>query len=136
VSDRECEKASSVAAAAQTVPLLKTRLATQPTDEIVLTPDQPTTLSNPTKPAPAQPPATPGAHHPVGSNRTTGKRRVDKTAEQLLEELGANALAIDTAAPPDELSESGVRHLSVSIVNRRSPLSRLFDRVGRKRPHH
>jgi hypothetical protein len=136
VSDRECEKASSVAAAAQEVPLLKTRPATQPTDEIVLTPDQPTTLSNPTKPAPAQPPATPGAHHPVGSNRTTGKRRVDKTAEQLLEELGANALAIDTAAPPDELSESGVRHLSVSIVNRRSPLSRLFDRVGRKRPHH
>jgi hypothetical protein len=56
-----------------------------------------------------------------------------KTAEQLLEELGADELTIENGTPNDELSESGVRHLSVSIVRGRSPLARLFDRVGRKR---
>jgi hypothetical protein len=56
------------------------------------------------------------------------------TAEQLLEELGADELGIDNRRSDlDELSESGVRHLSVAIVSRQSALSRLLDRVGRKR---
>jgi hypothetical protein len=55
----------------------------------------------------------------------------------LLEELGADELSIEHApehAPDiDDSADSGVRHLSVSVVKGRSPLARLFDRVGRKR---
>ena len=105
----------------------------QPTDEIVLTPDHAATPERP-KPAgtPARAAAGPGSVQPT-AKRPTGKRRTDKTAEELLEELGADELTIANSAPTDELSESGVRHLSVSVVNRRSPLARLFDRVARKR---
>ncbi|HSD75290.1 MAG TPA: SPOR domain-containing protein [Steroidobacteraceae bacterium] len=139
VSDRECEKATAVAAAAHAAPsmtMASARRSVQPTDEIVLTPDH---AATPERPKPAATPARAAAG--LGSvqsmaKRPTGKRRTDKTAEELLEELGADELTIANSTPNDELSESGVRHLSVSVVNRRSPLARLFDRVARKRAHH
>lgn len=155
VSDRECDKASAAAAAAQAAPIARTpaRSHTTPADEIVLTPDNRApatgkgTMPRASHPATARPigaligktdaaASARVAQQPPPGNRPIGKRRPDKTAEQLLEELGANELAIDTSAPSDELSESGVRHLSVSIVHRRSPLARLLDRVGRKRAPH
>jgi hypothetical protein len=137
VSDRECDKASAVATAAQAAPAVPVKVpaANSSNDEIVLTPDSAPERS---KPAPAQPAraatlAKAGAHQSAAGKRPNAKRRVDKTAEQLLEELGADELTIQPGAPNDELSESGVRHLSVSVVKGRSPLARLFDRVARKR---
>jgi hypothetical protein len=137
VSDRECDKAASVAAAAQGAPSVTSPArSAQPADEITLTPDHAT----PEKPKPGATPAHDAAG-PAGTQHSTArhptsKRRIEKTAEQLLEELGADELTIENGASTDELSESGVRHLSVSIVNRRSPLARLFNRVARKRAHH
>jgi hypothetical protein len=136
VSDRECDKASAVAVAAfaPVVPV-KSPAASSSNDEIVLTPDGEPEKS---KPAPAPPghaamSAKAGAHQSDAARRLNAKRRVDKTAEQLLEELGADELTIQPGASNDELSESGVRHLSVSVVKGRSPLARLFERVARKR---
>jgi hypothetical protein len=57
------------------------------------------------------------------------------TAEELLEELGADELGIDPRNNLEELSESGVRHLSVAVVSRQSALARLLERVSRKRDH-
>ena len=139
VSDRESEKASAVATAAQAAPgsSVNAHPTTKSTDEIVLTPDraapeQPKPAAS--RPAPARAEASNGgARQATSPKRPAAKRRHDKTAEELLEELGANELAIDTGASSDDISESGVRHLSVSVVNRKSPLARLFDRVGRKR---
>jgi hypothetical protein len=46
------------------------------------------------------------------------------TAEQLLEELGADELGIDNRRTDlEDLTESGVRHLSVAVVSRQSALS-------------
>ena len=141
VSDRECDKASAVATAAQAAPApsASASAATRPTDEIVLTPDH--------APAPekskaaatqsAQPrstaPSSSAAQHSPAGKRTSTRRKPEKTAEELLEELGADELTIATGTSDDELSESSVRHLSVSVVKGRSPLARLFDRVARKR---
>ena len=141
VSDRECDKASAVAAAAQAAPAVTAKApAARPSeDEIVLTPDHAGVPEKP-KSAPAQhsagqaaTPANGAARQSPSAKRPNVKRRIDKTAEQLLEELGADELTIQNGTSDDELSESGVRHLSVSIVKGRSPLARLFDRVGRKR---
>jgi hypothetical protein len=141
VSDRECDKASAVAAAAEGAPVpavpAKASAARPSNDEIVLTPDdggpeKPRSAPAHHSPAPAAVAANGGAQHPA-AKRPSLKRRMGKTAEQLLEELGADELTIENGTPNDELSESGVRHLSVSIVRGRSPLARLFDRVGRKR---
>ncbi len=152
VSERECDKAARVAAAAQAAPVAAppARTACARTDEIVLTPDKRSApaVAKPRVATPSASPATAesaaNAHGrtasrtraptpPQSPQRSTAKRRVTKTTEQLLEELGANELAIDTSAPRDELNDSGVRHLSVSIVSRQSPLARLLDRVGRRR---
>jgi hypothetical protein len=136
VSDRECDKASSVAAAAfaPAVPV-KSPAASSSNDEIVLTPDGEPEKSKlaPAQRAHAAMSAKAGAHQSDAARRPNAKRRVDKTAEQLLEELGADELTIQPGASNDELSESGVRHLSVSVVKGRSPLARLFERVARKR---
>ena len=65
---------------------------------------------------------------------TQGSKRVSRTTAQLLEELGAGSLDLDLEiAGGDGLSDTGVRHLSVSVVHRKSPLGRLLDRVGRRR---
>jgi hypothetical protein len=140
VSDRECDKASAVATAAQAAPAPATK-APAPSasnDEIVLMPDSEPAKSPPARPAPPRTAA--GASNGTASaaaKRPNGKRRVDKSAEELLEELGADELSIEHApehaSVSDDSAESGVRHLSVSVVKGRSPLARLFDRVGRKR---
>jgi sporulation related protein len=136
VSDRECDKASAVATAAQVAPApaTKTPVPSASNDEIVLMPD-----SEPAKSTAAQAPV---ARKPVTANDATvtaaakrlhGKHKPAKSAEELLEELGADELSIENAPAIDDSAESGVRHLSVSVVKGRSPLARLFDRVGRKR---
>jgi len=123
------------------------------TDEIVLKEEKPT-LVVVAKPVASIPVATPAAVRapmpsapapeiarirdatpPRTSRRPTPKRRVAMTAAELLEELGANELGIDPNTEYDELSDSGVRHLSVAIMSRQSALARLLDRVGRKRDH-
>jgi len=155
VSDRECEKAGAVAAvaqAAQFVPVTS-EPARSRTDEIVLKEDKPT-LVVVAKPVASIPVATPAAVRapmpratapeiariraatpPRTLRRPTPKRRAAMTAAELLEELGANELGIDPNSDHDELSDSGVRHLSVAIVSRQSALARLLDRVSRKRDH-
>jgi hypothetical protein len=135
VSDRECDKASAVATAAQLAPAPATK-APAPNasnDEIVLMPD-----SEPATGAVARKPATANnGTARVAAKPPNAKRRPGKSAEELLEELGADELSIEHApehAPViDDSADSGVRHLSVSVVKGRSPLARLLDRVGRKR---
>jgi hypothetical protein len=138
VSDRECDKASAVAVAAQSIAAdASPSRPIQPMDEIVLTPDHAAPSEKPKAAATPARDATAASHaQQPGARRPAPKRRIEKTAEQLLEELGADELTIANGAQSDELSESGVRHLSVSVVSRRSPLARLFDKVARKRAHH
>jgi hypothetical protein len=139
VSDRECDKAAAVAADAHAAPIASAPSASKPADEIVLTPDEPAAEKRKTAPGQGVPARTGTAasagSHPSAPGKRPAKRRLDRSAEELMEELGADQLTIDTSTPSDDPSESGVRHLSVSIVRSRSPLARLFDRVGRKRPH-
>lgn len=151
VSDRECARAAEVVAAAHTPPVAPVaRIGSRRAEEIVLTPDnaQAPTIANIRR---AQPlpelsvaPMPPGEEQAaqrraVRSTRavqgSAPKRRLDKTTEELLAELGANELAIDTSGERDELNDSGVRHLSVSIMTRQSPIARLLERVGRKLAH-
>lgn len=151
VSDRECAKAAQVAAAAQAIaPVLATpKAGSLPVDEIVLNDDLPVpqAAAKAVAHARTEPPApdsksdrkeatrsSKSGPPPVNALRSGPKRRAAMTAEQLLEELGADELGIDNRRSDlDELSESGVRHLSVAIVSRQSALSRLLDRVSRKR---
>ena len=139
ISDRECDKASAVATAAQVAPAPATRTPapSASNDEIVLMPDSEPAKSTPANAAGARKPATANdSTASAAAKRANGKRKPDKSAEELLEELGADELSIENApstATADDISESGVRHLSVSVVKGRSPLARLFDRVGRKR---
>ena len=67
------------------------------------------------------------------SHRQSTLKRASRSMDDLLEELGAGTLDIEPGGSHDELSDSGVRHLSVSIVRRKSPLARLLPRVGRRR---
>jgi hypothetical protein len=139
VSDRECDKASTVAAQAQTVPTFSANDAgPKPTDEIVLTPDGTETHQKPkgaqAQPAPSRAATRNGAAQQAAAAKRLGKRRPDKSAEELLEELGADELSIQNSpAHQEDTSESGVRHLSVSVMKSRSPLARLFGRVARRR---
>lgn len=154
VSDRECARAGQVAAAALKIAAAPAPVApaTRPTDEIVLKDEKPVPVavaktaaaaSRPTpaevrvatpKPVLKQVPRPKVAAAPTAALQSRPKRRRSaKTAEELLEELGASELGIDTRTDVDELSESGVRHLSVAVVSRQSALARLLDRVGRKR---
>jgi hypothetical protein len=151
VSDRECDRAAQVATAAQALvaaPKAATS-APRPTDEIVLNDDQPAPAATVRRAAPAvspakaraaaekpklrQAPPPKVAASPADTSRSRPKRRAAKTAAELLEELGAHELGIETETDNEELSESGVRHLSVAVVSRQSALSRLLDRVGRRR---
>jgi hypothetical protein len=155
VSDRECAKATQVAVAAQAitaVPAAPAR-AKQPADEIVLNDDEPalpaaakssprrpSPRSTAARPSPAQSPRRGGsgsrpASSPTAAQSNAAKRRPEMTAEELLEELGADELGIDPRNNLEELSESGVRHLSVAVVSRQSALARLLERVSRKRDH-
>jgi hypothetical protein len=121
VSDRECDKASAVATAAQVAPApAKTPAPSASNDEIVLMPD-----SEPAKPTAAQAAV---ARKPVTTNDGPvtaaakllhGKLKPAKSAEELLEELGADELSIEHAPEIDDSAESGVRHQSVSVVNGR-----------------
>jgi hypothetical protein len=72
------------------------------------------------KTPPARPPSAP-------------PKRAAKTTEELLEELGADTLNLDLSSGRDDLNDTGVRHLSVSVVNRKSPLGRLLAKVGRRK---
>jgi len=156
VSDRECARAGQVAAAALKIAAAPAPVGptTRPTDEIVLKEEKPVpvavakTAATAARPTPVEfraatpKPVLKQVPRPkVAAASTTGpqsrpkRRRSAKTAEELLEELGASELGIDTRTDVDELSESGVRHLSVAVVSRQSALARLLDRVGRKRDH-
>ena len=151
VSDRECGKAAAAAAVAQSVlgaPVVP-KSRTSGSDEIILNEDKPAraAVSRPVASVAAAAPVTaprgkaPEALRPrdpdpaQAKQRPQAKRRLAKTADELLEELGANELGIDTNTSCDELNDSGVRHLSVAVVSRQSALSRLLDRVARKRHH-
>jgi hypothetical protein len=158
VSDRECAKANEVAAAHGQRTGQSTHAPKKDTDTIELKEDDtPRTRSAPLQEsllAPLEPlkPETPSAKpmvqpRPAGSvkNRPitvkapsrapqAPKKRVAKTTEQLIEELGADTLDLDlTNVGRDDLNDSGVRHLSVSVVQRKSPLGRLLAKVGRRR---
>lgn len=150
VSDRECDKAGAAALAAQSLQGAPStpKARTSPADEIVLNEEKPAPAAAPRPVAPlaaATPHAEPKARASTpprpreptlapGTQRPHVKRRA-KTAAELLEELGANELGIDNNLDNDDTSESGVRHLSVAVVSRQSALSRLLDRVARKRHH-
>jgi hypothetical protein len=154
VSERECSKAGEIAAAqsqrtSQAVPAAK-----KDTDTIELkTDDTPRTRSAPLQEsllAPVMPVSTP-TPRPIVAKATTEKpvikgkqivpdpyskepRRKPRTAQDLLEELGAGSLDLDlSCGGRDELSDTGVRHLSVSVVHRKSTLGKLLERVGRRR---
>ncbi len=156
VSERECTKAGEVAAAHAQRPSQPVPHATKEADRIVLKEDDtPHTRSAPlqesllapiTQSAPAAPQPTAARAAPAARSAGKGKtrhvipdphkapKRVSKTTAQLLEELGASSLDLDLDnLGRDELSDTGVRHLSVSVVHRKSPLGRLLDRVGRRR---
>ena len=68
------------------------------------------------------------------AHRQATLKRASRSMEELLEELGAGDLDVETGGGRDELSETGVRHLSVSVVHRKSPLERLLSKVGRRKP--
>ena len=71
---------------------------------------------------------------PHSATSPAPRKRVAKTTEQLIEELGADTLNLDLTNPGrDDLNDTGVRHLSVSVVQRKSPLGRLLAKVGRRR---
>jgi hypothetical protein len=152
VSERECAKANEVA-------LAHNQRAGQPAtprkdqDTIELKEDDtPRTRSAPLQesllaqglpvmPASAEPVRTNGVpakqSKPVQvapSHRQSTLKRASRSMDDLLEELGAGTLDIEPGGSHEELSDSGVRHLSVSIVRRKSPLARLLPKVGRRRP--
>jgi hypothetical protein len=156
VSERECVKAGEVAATHGQRPIQPVLQERKEADAIKLKEDDtprtrsaplqesllaPVTQSAPvapqltaTKPAPTIRPAGNGkARQVVPDPHKTAKRALKTTAE-LIEELGAGSLDLDLhTGGRDELSDTGVRHLSVSVVHRKSPLGRLLDRVGRRR---
>ena len=151
VSERECTKANEVA-------LAHNQRAGQPAtprkdqDTIELKEDDtPRTRSAPLQESLLAQglPVMPASAEPVRTNSVAAKqskpiqvapshrqstlKRANRSMDDLLEELGAGALDIEPGGSHDELSDSGVRHLSVSIVRRKSPLARLLPRVGRRR---
>jgi hypothetical protein len=150
VSDRECDKAAAAALAAQSLhgASVAPKSRTSAADEIVLNEEKPApaAVRRPVAPVAAaashaepkarasEPPRPRDSAPARGTQRPQVKRRA-KTAADLLEELGANELDITNNIDSDDTSESGVRHLSVAIVSRQSALSRLLDRVARKRHH-
>jgi hypothetical protein len=155
VSDRECAKASEVAAAhgqrpSQAVPQVRKEAATiklmeddtprtrsAPLQESLLAPVRHTA---PVAPQPIVSKSVPAAGAPKAKAKQVvpdphkAAKRALKTTAQLIEELGAGSLDLDLdTGGRDELGDTGVRHLSVSIVHRKSPLGRFLDRVGRRR---
>ncbi len=152
VSERECARANEVAAGHAQRPTQPTPQARKDADTIQLKEDDtPRTRSAPLQES-LLAPITPVAPQPTAAHaapaRAPGKakarqvvpdphkapKRVSRTTAQLLEELGAGSLDLDLEiAGGDGLSDTGVRHLSVSVVHRKSPLGRLLDRVGRRR---
>ena len=156
VSDRECAKASEVAAAhgqrpSQAVPQVRKeadaiklmeddtpRTRSAPLQQSLLAPVRHTAPVAPqpivSKSAPAAGASPKAKARQVVPDPHKAARRALKTTAQLIEELGAGSLDLDLdTGGRDELSDTGVRHLSVSIVHRKSPLGRLLDRVGRRR---
>jgi hypothetical protein len=155
VSERECAKASEVASAHGPRPSQPVPHARQEADTIELKEDDtPRTRSAPlqesllapitqsvpvaprptaTRPVPAVPLAGKAKARQVVPDPHKTARRALKTTAELIEELGAGSLDLDMSGGRDGLSDTGVRHLSVSVVHRKSPLGRLLDRVGRRR---
>jgi hypothetical protein len=154
VSERECSRAGEIAAAqghraSQTAPVAKkdtdtielkaddtphTRSA--PLQESLLAPVMPVSSAAPivASPTTTEKPVSRGKQIVPDPHSKAPPRRKPRTAQDLLEELGAGSLDLDlTGGGRDDLSDTGVRHLSVSIVHRKSPLGRLLDRVGRRR---
>lgn len=153
VSERECAKASEVALA-HSNPVSQSAPATKAADTIELKEDD----TPPTRSAPLQEsllaqgtPVMPLERARMGhtaaksskpiqvaptaaAHRQATLKRASRSMEELLEELGAGDLDVETGAGREDLGESGVRHLSVSIVHRKSPLGRLLSKVGRRRP--
>src|SRR5882672_54465 len=159
VSERECAKANEVAAGqghrsqpssapkrdTDTIELKEDdmpRTRSAPLQESLLAPVEASASASATgTPAKVADKAKPAGKAAKGrpiqvkstSRTATAPKRVAKTTAQLLEELGADTLDLDFSASRDELGDTGVRHLSVSVVQRKSPLGRLLARVGRRR---
>jgi hypothetical protein len=159
VSDRECAKANEVAAAHGARTGQSVQAPKRDTDTIELKEDDtprtrsaplqesllaPLETTRPETPSPAKPTVQPRqagsvknkpiAVKPPSPAPQAPKKRVAKTTAQLIEELGADTLDLDFTNPGrDDLNDSGVRHLSVSVVQRKSPLGRLLAKVGRRR---
>jgi len=154
VSERECSRAGEIAAAQghrtnQTAPVAKKdtdtielkaddtpRTRSAPLQESLLAPVMPVFSPAPivARPTTTEKPASKGKQIVPDPHSKAPPRRKPRTAQDLLEELGAGSLDLDlTIGGRDDLSDTGVRHLSVSVVHRKSPLGRLLDRVGRRR---